>query len=90
MPYIQDHLNSPFLQLRPEACKDNSDHKDQCSPLCVCNCCQITISSMKFTRLLKTPKVFEPNTSKKIQFKKNTIQNQLYADIWQPPKINIA
>ena len=24
MPYIQDHLNSPFLQLRPEACKDNS------------------------------------------------------------------
>ncbi|MGV0846856.1 DUF6660 family protein [Empedobacter falsenii] len=70
--------------------KDNSDHKDQCSPLCVCNCCQITISSMKFTRLLKTPKVFDPNTSKKIQFKKNTIQNQLYADIWQPPKINIA
>ncbi len=69
---------------------ETPNHKDKCSPLCACNCCQITISSIKFTRLLKTPKVFEPNTSKKIQFKKNTIQNQLYADIWQPPKINIA
>ncbi len=70
--------------------KDNSEHKDQCSPLCACNCCQITISSMKFIQLIKTPKVFDPIISTKIQFKENTIKNQLYADIWKPPKINIA
>jgi len=45
---------------------------------------------MKFTRLVKTPKIIEANISKKIQFKENTIKNQLYADIWQPPKINLA
>lgn len=70
--------------------KHNTSHSDFCSPLCSCSCCQITIASMKFTRLVKTPKIIEANISKKIQFKENTIKNQLYADIWQPPKIILA
>ncbi|MDH6251956.1 hypothetical protein M2347_001683 [Chryseobacterium sp. H1D6B] len=63
------------------------DKGDICSPLCICNCCQITASAFKIEPLLKAPAQVQAYFSKKILFHKNDFAYQMYDNIWQPPKI---
>ncbi|WP_276878393.1 DUF6660 family protein, partial [Chryseobacterium joostei] len=64
----------------------SKDKGDICSPLCTCNCCQITVASFKSEPLPLQKKVTE-YFSKKIHFQKNDFAYLVYDQIWQPPKI---
>ena len=69
---------------------DESHSKDQgdiCSPLCVCNCCQMTVAAFKMDTLIKIPEKVQFYFSKKILFRTNNFAYQVYDHIWQPPKI---
>lgn len=69
---------------------DESHSKDQgdiCSPLCICNCCQMTVTAFKMEPLIKVPAQIQACFSKKILFQKNNFAYQVYDHIWQPPKI---
>lgn len=77
-------------QVRLSFIADNShskDHGDICSPLCVCNCCQITVAAFKLDALIDIPEQIRVYFSKKILFHKNNFVYQIYDHIWQPPKI---
>lgn len=63
------------------------DKSDICSPLCICNCCQITVTAFKAEPLITIPKQVQTYFSKKILFQKNDFAYQVYENIWQPPKI---
>jgi hypothetical protein len=63
------------------------DKSDICSPLCICNCCQITVTAFKTEPLINIPKQVQTYFSKKILFQKNDFAYQVYENIWQPPKI---
>jgi hypothetical protein len=65
----------------------SKDKGDICSPLCVCNCCQITITAFKMDVSMNIPKQIQSYFSKKILFQKNNFAYQVYDHIWQPPKI---
>jgi len=63
------------------------DKSDICSPLCVCNCCQMTVTAFKMDAVANIPKQIQTYFSKKILFQKNNFAYQVYDHIWQPPKI---
>lgn len=63
------------------------DKGDVCSPLCVCNCCQMTVTALKLDVLIGIPTQVQAYFSKKILFRKNNFAYQVYDHIWQPPKI---
>lgn len=66
----------------------HSENKDDnCSPLCICNCCQMTVTSLKVEPILNFPETVKSYYSKKIDFKKNDFAYMVYDQIWQPPKI---
>lgn len=65
----------------------SKDKGDVCSPLCICNCCQITVTAFKINTLMNVPKKIQTFLSKKILFQKNNFAYQVYDHIWQPPKI---
>ncbi|WP_449399739.1 DUF6660 family protein [Chryseobacterium wanjuense] len=65
----------------------SKDKGDICSPLCICNCCQITVAAFKMEPLIKIPEQIRSYFSKKILFQKNNFAYQVYDHIWQPPKI---
>ena len=65
----------------------SKDHGDICSPLCSCNCCQMTVTSLKVEPLMPLPKKAAEYFSKKIHFQKNDFAYLVYDQIWQPPKI---
>lgn len=65
----------------------SKDKGDICSPLCVCNCCQITVTAFKMDTLINIPTHIQMYFSKKILFQKNNFAYQVYDYIWQPPKI---
>lgn len=65
----------------------SKDKGDICSPLCVCNCCQITVAAFKLDALIEVPTQVQTYFSKKILFDKNNFAYQVYDNIWQPPKI---
>lgn len=65
----------------------SKDRGDICSPLCICNCCQMTIASFKMEPLIEVPTKIQSYFSKKILFQKNNFAYQMYDHIWQPPKI---
>jgi len=65
----------------------SKDKGDICSPLCVCNCCQITVTAFKMGVSMDIPKQIQTYFSKKILFQKNNFAYQVYDHIWQPPKI---
>ncbi len=70
--------------------KDDSHSKDKgdvCSPLCTCNCCQITVAAFKINDLIEVPPDIQASFSKKILFHTNSFAYQVYDHIWQPPKI---
>ncbi len=60
---------------------------DACSPLCFCNCCQITVTSFKIEPVITFPVLVHSYFSKKIFFQKNDFAYLVYDKIWQPPKI---
>ncbi|SHM15446.1 DUF6660 family protein [Chryseobacterium polytrichastri] len=65
----------------------SKDKGDICSPLCVCNCCQITVTAFKMDVSMNIPQKIQTYFSKKILFQKNNFAYQVYDHIWQPPKI---
>lgn len=65
----------------------SKDKGDICSPLCVCNCCQITVAAFRMDTLIEAPTQIHYYFSKKILFQKNNFAYQVYDHIWQPPKI---
>jgi hypothetical protein len=65
----------------------SKDKEDICSPLCICNCCQMTVATFKMDALLEIPHQVQFYFSKKILFQKNNFAYQVYDHIWQPPKI---
>ena len=65
----------------------SKDKGDICSPLCICNCCQITVTAIKIEPLIAFPEQIQFYFSKKILFQKNNFAYQVYDHIWQPPKI---
>lgn len=65
----------------------SKDKGDICSPLCICNCCQITVTAFKINTLMNVPEKFQTFLSKKILFRKNNFAYQVYDHIWHPPKI---
>ncbi|SIP86311.1 hypothetical protein SAMN05880574_10146 [Chryseobacterium sp. RU37D] len=65
----------------------SKDKGDICSPLCICNCCQMAIGSFKIEPVLNLPKHIKTYFSKKILFQKNDFAYLVYDRIWQPPKI---
>lgn len=65
----------------------SKEKNDNCSPLCMCNCCHITVASLKAGPVLEDPKIDKAYLSKKIHFKKNDFAYLVYDQIWQPPKI---
>lgn len=65
----------------------SKDDGDICSPLCICNCCQMTVAAFKMEPFIDIPKQVPPYFSKKILFQKNDFVDPVYGHIWQPPKI---
>ncbi|WP_228443006.1 DUF6660 family protein [Chryseobacterium nematophagum] len=63
------------------------DKEDICSPLCICNCCQIAATAFKMQKLIEFPEQIQTYFSTKILFQKNNFAYQMYDHIWQPPKI---
>lgn len=79
-----EEINKTFNLTQDSHSKDEGD---VCSPLCICNCCQITITSFKAEAILNFPKKVKSYYSKKILFQKNDFAYLVYDQIWQPPKI---
>ncbi|WP_370896059.1 DUF6660 family protein [Chryseobacterium gossypii] len=65
----------------------SKDKSDICSPLCTCNCCQITVISFRVEPVITFPFQTSDHYSKKILFQKNDFAYLVYDQIWQPPKI---
>ncbi|WP_312422477.1 DUF6660 family protein [Epilithonimonas sp.] len=65
----------------------SKDKGDICSPLCICNCCQMTVGSFKIEPILSFPEQIKLYYSKKILFHKNDFAYLVYDQIWRPPKI---
>ncbi|RQO71445.1 hypothetical protein DBR40_16700 [Pedobacter sp. KBW01] len=64
----------------------NSTHKDDCSPMCTCNCCgQPTISSLIFSDFVFLG--YEVAVKQKIHYSNRFISAYIQ-NIWQPPKLN--
>ncbi|GEN74982.1 hypothetical protein CHA01nite_07220 [Chryseobacterium hagamense] len=90
MPCEDVHKESGSAQTQLSFTTDDSHSKDKgdiCSPLCVCNCCQMTVAAFKMTVLLEVPVKVQSYFSKKILFHTNGFAYQVYDHIWQPPKI---
>jgi len=65
----------------------SKDKGDICSPLCICNCCQMVVGSFKIVPVLTFPEKIKSYYSGKILFQKNDFVYLVYDQIWQPPKI---
>lgn len=90
MPCEDVHKESGSSQAPLSYTADDSHSKDKgdiCSPLCTCNCCQITVTAFKMNVLLEAPAKIPSYFSEKIFFRKNDFAYQVYDHIWQPPKI---
>ncbi|MEG2077344.1 hypothetical protein SAMN05421796_101519 [Chryseobacterium piscicola] len=90
MPCEDVHQESGSKKTELSFNVDESHSKDKgdiCSPLCVCNCCQITVTAFKMDVSMNIPKQIQTFFSKKILFQKNNFAYQVYDYIWQPPKI---
>ncbi|WP_415324909.1 DUF6660 family protein [Chryseobacterium sp. MMS23-Vi53] len=91
VPCSDVHAQSPsineVLQVTFQTDTHSKDKSDVCSPLCSCNCCQITVTSFKSDPLIEFPEQVQAYFSKKILFRKNNFAYQVYDHIWQPPKI---
>ncbi|MCS3531064.1 DUF6660 family protein [Chryseobacterium sp. JUb7] len=90
MPCEDVHQKSGSAEAKLALSIEESHSKDKgdiCSPLCVCNCCQITVTAFKMEPLIKIPEQIQAYFCKKILFQKNNFAYQVYDHIWQPPKI---
>lgn len=90
MPCEDVYKQSGSSQTEFSVSLDESHSKDKgdiCSPLCICNCCQMTVAAFKMDPLIDLPTRVQLYFSKKILFQKNNFAYQVYDHIWQPPKI---
>jgi len=79
--YVQSSKNvkeTYSIQQKSDNLHSEEHKEDLCSPLCSCNCCQITVASFKSEPL---------PLQKKVHFQKNDFAYLVYDQIWQPPKI---
>jgi hypothetical protein len=62
---------------------------DDCSPFCVCSCCQISTANARPTFMVKNR--FTVSTEKATEiFYQNEYSQQHLDSIWQPPKFNFT
>jgi len=90
MPCEDVHQKSGSDQTKLSSGIEESHSKDKgdiCSPLCICNCCQITVTAFKMEPLFEIPEQIKALISRKIFFRNNNFAYQVYDHIWQPPKI---
>ena len=68
----------------------NHDHQqdqdDNCSPFCICNCCQ-TAMTLNFTNTTFKIKNLFVEIDVKIANRNFSFISNFYGNIWQPPKI---
>jgi len=65
---------------------ESSTHKDDCSPMCTCNCCgQPTLSHLAFADFVFFKR--EITVKQKIHYN-NRFVSAYIQNIWQPPKLN--
>ena len=62
----------------------SKDKGDICSPLCTCNCCQITVASSKIEPLMPLRQKVTEYFSKKIHFQKNKLINKCQIEFYYP------
>ncbi len=62
-----------------------TDHNDFCSPLCTCNCCNLTIEVKHAAVKVKNARVL---SQKKLKYSLHTSPyvSGFYGNIWHPPK----
>lgn len=84
--YRQSGSSKTGLSINVEE-SHSKDQGDICSPLCVCNCCQMTVAAFKMEPQIHIPEQIQSYFSKKILFHKNDFAYLVYENIWQPPKI---
>jgi hypothetical protein len=61
------------------------NESDDCSPLCICSCCQISFDSNNFG-FPEPENIKVEILQKSINFYKNPYQKNYNPNIWQPPK----
>ncbi|RTZ49981.1 hypothetical protein EJ377_07695 [Chryseobacterium arthrosphaerae] len=83
----QSNLDKSFSLSMDAENSHSEDKEDNCSPLCICNCCRMIVIYFKTEPFINFPKDIKSNFSKKIDFKKNDFAYLVYDQIWQPPKI---
>jgi len=65
---------------------ESSSHKDDCSPMCTCNCCgQPTLNHSTFSDFVFLK--HETTVKQKNHYNKRFISDYIQ-NIWQPPKLN--
>lgn len=65
---------------------ESSTHKDDCSPMCTCNCCgQPTLSHLAFADFVFLK--HETTVKQKVHYSNRFISAYIQ-NIWQPPKLN--
>jgi hypothetical protein len=58
---------------------------DDCSPLCICACCSLSVADHSFPFGIKTVLTVRPLSQKTIEYQ-NTHAKTYQTSIWQPPK----
>ncbi|MCU0238760.1 MAG: hypothetical protein MUC29_04900 [Pyrinomonadaceae bacterium] len=77
--------NQPEINLTDSHESHEQTHSDDCSPLCICSCCQITFVSADFNFDKFQNKSIKFSTNKIINYQ-NPYQQNFAQTIWQPPK----
>ncbi|SDK15875.1 DUF6660 family protein [Flavobacterium noncentrifugens] len=65
----------------------NDQHKDQCSPFCVCNCCR-TIPFLVIDTKVPEKALASAMIIKKQPSYTSVFISRFHGSIWQPPKIS--
>lgn len=73
----KEETSSPYSQ------HSHEEMPDGCSPLCVCDCCNLNIAlpaKVFFTSVLALPKI-------EVFIQKNALPIEMPKEFWQPPKL---
>jgi len=79
-----DAASHPYQDTQISISQPHTDHQQQdgCTPLCICNCCQISIDQPQNNFYIPTP-VLQREYGAKLLV--NPIERPF--SIWQPPKV---
>ena len=65
--------------------QDNHSDKDNCSPFCVCQCCQIHIAfSIPFFKKI----IIDRSVEEKTEIYQNLYEKDTFFLVWNPPKLS--